>query len=219
MLNGDKHFTRGAAVGQVRSEVAALVLAAGQSRRFGGTKLLASFRGRPLAAHTFGTIAAARESGLLARATAVVATGEEAVGRLAHDADLETVLNDDPGAGLGRSLRLGLDHLAQTEACAALILLADQPLVRLAVLEILVGAWQVGNAVVVRPRYEGDPDAPGHPVLLDRSAWWLRHRLLGDAGLSSLLGMIETPPELVMVAGRNPDVDTPADLKALEGYA
>ncbi len=217
MLNGDKHFTRGAAAGQVRSEVAALVLAAGQSRRFGGAKLLARFRGRPLATHVFDTVAAARETGCVARAAAVIASGDEAVEALAREAGLDVLLNHDPAAGLARSLRLGLEHLAETEAGAVLILLADQPMVRLDVLETVVATWRRCNCAAVRPCYEGEPDAPGHPVLLDRSRWWLRDRLVGDAGLGSLLGLIETPPEQVMVAGRNPDVDTPADLHALEG--
>jgi molybdenum cofactor cytidylyltransferase len=195
------------------------VLAAGQSRRFGGEKLLARFRGQPLAAHAFATVAAAREAGTVARATAVIAAGDEGIWSLARDAGLDLVLNDDPAAGLARSLRLGLDSLAASEASAVLILLADQPLVRLEVLQSLVAAWRASKSAVVRPCYEGDPDVPGHPVLLDRSAWWLRYRLAGDAGLGSLLALVETPAERVTVAGRNPDIDTPADLQTLEGSA
>jgi nicotine blue oxidoreductase len=181
--------------------------------------LLASFRGRPLAAHAFAAVAAARETGIIERATAVIAAGDERMGSLARDAGLDLVLNDAPAAGLARSLRLGLDFLAASEASAVLILLADQPLVRVEVLQSLVAAWHVGKSAVLRPCYEDDPNTPGHPVLLDRSAWWLRHRLTGDAGLGSLLALVETPAERVMVAGRNPDVDTPADLQALEGSA
>jgi CTP:molybdopterin cytidylyltransferase MocA len=181
--------------------------------------LLARFRGQPLAAHAFATVAAAREAGIVARATAVIAAGDEGIWSLARDAGLDLVLNDDPAAGLARSLRLGLDSLAASEASAVLILLADQPLVRLEVLQSLVAAWRASKSAVVRPRYEGDPDVPGHPVLLDRSAWWLRYRLAGDAGLASLLALVERPAERVTVAGRNPDIDTPADLQTLEGSA
>lgn len=195
-------------------QVGALVLAAGQSRRFGSDKLLAPFRGRALATHAFGTAAAARDDGAVARATAVVAN--ERIRALALEAGLELVWNDAPASGLSRSLQLGLDYLAGTEVSAVLIFLADQPLVRLDVVRSLVTAWHRGSSPVVRPCYQTEPEVPGHPVLLDRSAWWLRHRLAGDTGLSSLLGLIGTPPELVAVAGGNPDIDTLAELHAHE---
>jgi molybdenum cofactor cytidylyltransferase len=197
-------------------EVAALVLAAGQSQRFGGEKLLVPFRGRPLAAHAFATAAAAQERGVIARGAVVVAADGERTKALASEAGLDLVLNDDPAQGVARSLQLGLEYLAATEVSAVLILLADQPLVRLDVLASLVAAWRRSGSPVVRPCYADDPDVPGHPVLLDRGAWWLRHRLTGDRGLASLLSLVGTPPELVTVPGRNPDVDTPADLHSLE---
>ena len=192
----------------------ALVLAAGQSRRFGGDKLLAPLRGRPLACHAFGTAAAARDEGAVARAVAVVAN--DGVRALALDTGLEPVWNDTPASGVGRSLQLGLDYLAGTEVSAVLIFLADQPLVRLDVVRSLVTAWHRENSLVVRPCYEAEPQVPGHPVLLDRSAWWLRNRLAGDVGLSSLLGLIGVRAELVAVPGRNPDIDTLAELHTLE---
>jgi molybdenum cofactor cytidylyltransferase len=196
--------------------IGALVLAAGQSQRFGSEKLLAAFRGQPLAGHVLATVAAARDSGLVTRAVAVVGPGSGRLESLVRAAGLESVLNADQAAGLSRSLQLGLDFLASTELSAAFILLADQPLVRLDVLRSLAAAWRAGDSPVVRPRYESDPEVPGHPVLLDRSAWWLRHRLTGDAGLAALLSLAGATPELVTVAGRNPDVDTPDDLHRLE---
>jgi CTP:molybdopterin cytidylyltransferase MocA len=98
-----------------------------------------------------------------------------------------------------------------------LVFLGDQPLVRIEVVEALIG--RVGSGSIVRPRYEARPDAPGHPVLLDRSIWARARQLEGDRGFSALLD--STPAETVTldVKGDNPDVDTRADLNALEGFS
>jgi CTP:molybdopterin cytidylyltransferase MocA len=196
--------------------VAAVVLAAGRSRRFGSAKLLAPLHGRPLAAHAFDVVSQARASGVVADAVAVVASGDDAVADLALAAGARTIVNDAPDRGLSGSLRRGLAALG-ADAGAAIILLADQPLVRQEVVAALVGGWRAGLGVVLRPRYAGAPDQPGHPVLLDRSVWALAAALEGDRGLGSLFPPGAAGVALIDVAGRNPDVDTPDDLTTLEG--
>jgi molybdenum cofactor cytidylyltransferase len=127
---------------------------------------------------------------------------------------LEPVSNSAPDRGLSYSLQLGLAALEEAEGAeAALIVLGDQPLVRLDVVEAIISAWAGGEAII-RPRYEATPDVPGHPVLVERSLWPLIRELQGDAGLGSL---VPRPREtLVDVSGHNPDVDTLSDLQALE---
>jgi CTP:molybdopterin cytidylyltransferase MocA len=99
---------------------------------------------------------------------------------------------------------------------AALVFLADQPRVRGEIVEAVISAWRSGTGAIVRPRYEARPDVPGHPVLLDRSIWPLLHRLKGDHGLAGLPELASVPTITLAVAGDNPDVDTPADLNAIE---
>ena len=73
---------------------------------------------------------------------------------------------------------------------------------------------------VVGPPLTGDDfltDFGGHPVLLDRSVWPLADRLRGDAGFGALRPPGSAGVALIDVAGRNPDVDTPADLDTLQG--
>jgi molybdenum cofactor cytidylyltransferase len=123
-------------------------------------------------------------------------------------------VNPAPANGLSSSLRLGLGAL---HAGAALVLLADQPLVRLDVVAVLVAAWHERLGLLIRPRYARSPDEPGHPVLLDRSLWPLADRLEGDAGIGRLLDPGAPGAAFIDVPGSNPDVDTPADLHLLEG--
>jgi molybdenum cofactor cytidylyltransferase len=198
-----------------------LVLAAGKGLRFGGGKLLASYRGRPLLSHVLDVVRAACDRSLLKGGCAVVSAQDEASRALVEKAGLEPVLNDAPTQGLSHSLQLGLATLERRKAGeayagAAMVFLADQPLVRLGVVEALVFAWRAADAGIFRPRYEARPDRPGHPVLLNRSVWQLAHQLGGDHGFAGLADLGSVRVVTLDVPGDNPDIDTAADLKALE---
>lgn len=196
--------------------VGAVVLAAGLGRRFGGAKLLAPLRGRPVLAHVCAVVALAREAGLVAAGWVVAATGDEAVASLARRAGLEVALNERPEEGVSGSIRRGLAALSTTPDTAtfgaALVVLGDQPLLQAETIRRLVEAWRKNRGAVIRPRYLDAPDAPGHPVLLDRALWPLAEHATGDTGLASVL----PPPQYVDVSGANPDVNTPDDLHLLE---
>ena len=193
----------------------ALVLAAGRGRRFGGSKLQARYGDQPLLAYPLAVVAAARERGLIGGGHVIVPKDDEASFELVRHMRLEPVLNSAPDEGLSYSLQIGLAALEEAEGAeAALIVLGDQPLVRLDVVEAIISAWYAGGEAIIRPRYEATPDVPGHPVLVARSVWPLIRELQGDAGLGSL---VPRPREtLVDVSGHNPDVDTLSDLQALE---
>jgi molybdenum cofactor cytidylyltransferase len=205
------------ATGHAERPVYALLLAAGQSRRFGADKLLAPLHGRPLIAHTAAAIAQAIAGGILAGGVAVVPPRATELTRRLDTAGLNLVENPDPAAGLARSLQLGLAALetAHPEAGAALVLLADQPGVRVDVIARLVETWRAEGRSA-RPRYRDAPDQPGNPVLVDRSLWPLARDLKGDAGFGPALAARPEAVAGVEVAGRNPDVDTPEDLRRLE---
>ncbi len=199
-----------------------LVLAAGQSHRFGGGKLHALYRGRPLLWHVLAVVEAACNEGLLHEGRVVIATGDERGSRLVRSAGFEPVANNAPNLGLSHSLRLGLASLengTMAENGAALIFLGDQPLVRLEVIEQLVEAWNAQAGMIIRPRYETRREVPGHPVLVARLMWPLARHLEGDLGLGALGDPSSPGTVLLDVAGDNPDIDTPADLQALENPA
>ncbi len=189
--------------------VGAVVLAAGASERFGGVKALASLDGRPLLQHVLDT---ARASGLR-DVVVVLGNAAEQIERTIVWQGERIVRNPRPEAGLSGSLRLGFEALG-ADVMAAFVLLGDQPLVRPAVLEALLVAFSEEGRTVLVPRYAqgGGPN----PVLIGRAAWPLVFEAVGDRGLGPLL---RRHPELVLevpVAGANPDIDTPADLAALE---
>ncbi len=197
----------------------AVVLAAGSGTRFGSNKLVATLRGRPLVLQTLEHLTSARRSGLLAGVVTVIAAGDEAVAHAIAQSGSVVVENPDPASGMGRSLQLGIGRLdhppVEPMAEAAVIVLADQPVVRQEVLTALRDAWLSG-AGIARPVYREDPDTPGHPVLLDRTRWHLVDDVQGDRGLGPALASHTDWVTTVMVEGYNPDIDTPADLAVLE---
>lgn len=179
---------------------------------------MAPFGGRPLIANVLAAAAAARARGILSGTVAVVPVRDEALARAVLDGGAEVAVNPEPAFGLSRSLRLGIVALEARgpSVRAAVILPGDQPLVSVEAIAAVVAAWRAQGAAVVRPVYRDQPDVPGHPVLLDRTAWPLTLELTGDEGLGPLL---HRRPELVTTVdlpGSNPDVDTPADLADLD---
>jgi molybdenum cofactor cytidylyltransferase len=164
-------------------------------------------------------LGAAREAlatGLVQDAIAVIAPGDAALECLTRQAGVRMVVNPLPERGLSSSLRIGLRAL-ESDVGAAALLLADQPLVRVAVLDQLIMAWRAGRGTLMRPRYADAPDEPGHPVLADRSLWALADRLTGEQGFATLLPTGSPGVAFIDMSGRNPDIDTPDDLTSLEG--
>lgn len=184
---------------------AAVVLAAGAGSRFGGGKLLAKLDGRPLIRHVVDT---ARAAGL--DPIVVVVSPDPALAAL-ELGTVRRVLNPNPSEGLSSSVRLGLRELQGDAAVDLAVLLpADQPRVRPAVIAALIAAAAERPATpfVLARHADGAPN----PILARRSIWRLADELAGDRGFGPL---VATHPELVReipVEGSNPDIDTRADL-------
>ncbi len=193
-----------------------IVLAAGESQRFGSHKLLAPFRGHPLAWHGFTTASQAVERGWLEGVVVVCAGGDTAVEAMAVAARLKTTTSPDPA--MAASLRCGLSFLAEQPGPpdAALIFLADQPLIQPGQIDAVLATAAGSAALACRPRYQATPDAPGHPVFLRRAAWSMAEGLEGDQGFGELIASGRLSLEICELPGACPDIDTPADLTTLE---
>ena len=200
--------------------VHAVVLAAGRGERFGGLKLLAPLRGRPLLWHALASLRPLLDDGLLAGGCAVVPADSPALTALVSEADLTPLPNPAPASGLSSSLRIAFAWLlrqVQTQPSAAVVFLGDQPAVPRDVVSRLIATWRGGGGTVIRPRYADAPAEPGHPTLVDRSLWNLADELAGDAGFGPLFSARHIPIVTIDAPGHNPDVDTQNDLTSLEG--
>jgi nicotine blue oxidoreductase len=123
-----------------------------------------------------------------------------------------SVHNPDWVTGMGSSLVTGLRALAGGGATAAVIALADQPLVGAEAVRRLIAAHARGATVVVAA-YNGKPR---NPVLIDRVHWPAVAELAAgeDAGARPFL---RAHPDLVTLVecgdtGSPADIDTPQDL-------
>jgi CTP:molybdopterin cytidylyltransferase MocA len=190
----------------VQSEgVAGILLAAGEGSRLGRPKALVEIGGQTLAQRG---VALLRDGGA---APVLVVTG-------AVDVALPgvlTVRNPHWRGGMGSSLAAGLAVVP--DGCdAAVIALADQPLIGPEAVRRLIAA-HAGGASIAVAAYHG---APRNPVLLAREHWaGVVALAVGDAGARPFL---RAHPDLVTAVecadtGRPDDLDTPADLERLAG--
>jgi molybdenum cofactor cytidylyltransferase len=188
--------------------IAAIILAAGTSSRFGATKQLLRYRGKPLVQHA---VDAAREAGL---DRIVVVLGHDAdriEGALSLPENAGVVFNPRYELGLSTSLAAGLDA-ADPASEAAVVLLADQPGITAAHLRALADTFLAGRARIVRLRFRSGIG----PSLLSREIWDEARRTAGDIGARALASAHPDWVEEVAVdEDAPPDVDTPGDVDAL----
>ncbi|WP_295473322.1 nucleotidyltransferase family protein [uncultured Pseudomonas sp.] len=159
------------------SQVVALLLAAGASRRFGSDKRLARLDdGRPL----LGTcLANARSAFADVR---VVLRVDDPPAALGIAPDTPVIRSEQAHLGMGHSLAAGVRALADSPAEAVAILLADMPWLQVDTLVQL--AARASAQHIVLPLCDGHR---GHPVIIGRHFWPMLETLSGDQGARAVV--------------------------------
>ena len=187
--------------------IESIVLAGGAGARFGGGKLVAPFRGKPLIAWALD--AAAQTP--VRRVIVVTGADAEAVreAALASGVSASIVHAADHTEGMAATLRAGVAALS-AEATAAFVFLGDMPLIPGGLTGRLAAALNDGLAAA--PVLNG---RRGHPVLFSRALFPDLLRLQGDAGARRLLdGLGDRVVEVsVEDSGVLFDVDRRGDLE------
>lgn len=175
--------------------IAGIVLAAGESSRFGKPKQLLDWRGEPFVR------AVARKALEAGLDPVIVVTGANAEGVEAavSGLDVQTARNPAWESGQAGSIRAGVlslqdgrempagirdFHLARVRAGGAIFLLTDQPQIGTAVLRALVQKHAEGLYAVVAPMVI---DRRANPVLFDRDTFADLIALEGDVGGRAIL--------------------------------
>ncbi|HVT68264.1 MAG TPA: nucleotidyltransferase family protein [Trebonia sp.] len=193
--------------GGVVTHVAGILLAAGDGSRLGQPKATVAFAGSTLAERG---VTLLRDGGT---DPVIVVTGAVPV-------ELPGVLsvhNPDWTTGMGSSLAVGLRAL-DSSVDAAVIALADQPLVGAEAVRRLIGAHASGAAVAVAA-YDGKPR---NPVLIARAYW--PEAIAMAAGDTGARPFLRARPDLVTLVecgdtGSPADIDTPEDLARVRALA
>jgi CTP:molybdopterin cytidylyltransferase MocA/SAM-dependent methyltransferase len=203
----------------VKSRAAAVVLAAGLGKRFGDTpKLTATLAGKPILQHVLDTLHHAE----IAPVVVVLGHAIEQVRAAIDWHDEIQVENRHAERGILRSVLLGLRRLDQIWSLPdrTLVVVSDQPQLRTDQIASLLAVAVDDERPFVVARYADGHT--GNPVLLEAGGRLLAEQLIAatrsdtDRGLSQFFGALDERVRYVDVPGVNPDVDTTADLEAIE---
>jgi molybdenum cofactor cytidylyltransferase len=164
---------------EVWGRVGAVVLAAGQGKRFGALKQILPWHGVPLVAHVADQALACAD---IDRVVVTLGAGADQVEAALAGRRVDLVRVPDWADGQSRSVQTGLRALA--DVSAVLFLLADQPGISPALLAALIQRHRETLAPVVAPRYRGQR---GNPVLFDRSTFPEFAHLIGDVGARPII--------------------------------
>lgn len=191
--------------------IAAIVLAAGGSRRLGRPKQLEPWGDTTLLGKV---VAEARALPGIDEVWVVLGANIE---QIMEQVDLDgcgIIENPEWEEGFASSLRVGLDALTRlSKADSALILLGDQPgVVPEVVAEMIAVAHKRSHPAIV-PKYRY---VRGNPVIIKRILWERVMSLTGDEGARQLLKAHPEWVDEVWVDSLPPrDVDTVADVEEL----
>ena len=189
--------------------VAAVVLAAGRSRRMGAFKPLLPFGPRTVAESCVGNLLAAGVSEIVVVAGHRAGELRAALARL----PVRVALNEAAGSEMGASVARGVEQVSR-ESSAVLITPVDYPAVPPEVVAELIEAHRQGGARLVVPEWEG---RGGHPVLVSLDFREELLRLDAARGLRGLFDAHRAEVERLPVASPfvARDVDTWEDYRAL----
>ena len=181
------------------------VLAAGTSSRFGATKLVQPYHGKPLVQNVLLAAKGACEGPV----TLVVGHDQDAVIEASNGLFDELIVNRDFQNGIGTSIA------AAAKACnedtdALLIILGDQPLVTETHLRHLIGTWSGNENEIISSSFDG---ITCPPILFAKKAFPALSRLQGDSGAKSLLASDDFVVSTIDFPPAGFDIDRPEDLR------
>lgn len=184
--------------------IAGILLAAGNSTRFGSHKLLHPLPdGTPLAVAALRNLAQSVDEIIV-----VVRPGDAELMQLLAREKVQVLPCANADQGMGASLACGVR--AVPDAAGWIIALADMPFVSGEIVSTLATRLQAGDAIVA-PTYLGQR---GHPVGFSRAFYPALSALTADQGARGILE--QNACRLSLIPSTDPgvlrDIDTPNDL-------
>jgi molybdenum cofactor cytidylyltransferase len=185
--------------------IAAVVLAAGLSRRMGQAKLLMPVGGRAIVRYVVESVLA----GGVDLVWVVTGPDVEPIEAALAGLEVQIAVNPAPEEGQASSLRAGIAALPAS-VDAVLIALGDQPSLAPSIIPALLAARRTSPKLIVAPRYR---DGQGNPVLFKREIFPELLRLTGDQGARPIIQKEPARVEWVEL-----DLPMPPDVDTLDDY-
>lgn len=189
-----------------------IMLAAGNSRRFGSNKLLYEVEGAPMYARILQILAGVRENicreGLL-DAEILVVTQYEEIADAARGLGAEVRYNLHPEQGISSSLKIGLAASESADAC--LFAVSDQPWLKPETIEGLVRLFVSSSRGIACVSHGGEP---GNPCVFSRKYYPDLMALSGDAGGKRIVKahLSDTAMLEILDAAELLDIDRDSDI-------
>lgn len=196
-----------------KNPTAGIILAAGESVRFGKPKQLLELNDRFLIEWVLDAALGSR----LEKTLLVLGHKQQAIlsalGRKARHPDLQVVINPNYQNGQSTSLKAGVEKI-QNEFPAVMFILGDQPMLDSETIDsLLVKFWSSEKDICV-PVFQG---RRGNPVIFSHKFFDLLVKIAGDIGAREI---IQNHPQCILEAEiKNPlcfiDIDTQNDFDKL----
>ncbi|RMF63597.1 MAG: nucleotidyltransferase family protein [Calditrichaeota bacterium] len=193
-----------------RPFVSAVLLAAGQSHRMQGEdKLSLKIGDKTLFQWSLHHVLGSRVDEILV----VTSKSQEPIQATDQTSRVRVLHNPDAASGMSSSLKTGL-RAVSPRSHAAIVLLADQPLLRAQTIDRFLTVFARGDKKIVAASYGG---TVGSPALFHRDLFPEILAIQGDRGARSVIRRF--PAELATVSipeQETVDVDTPEDFARLK---
>ena len=197
-----------------KAPTAGVILAAGMSRRFGKPKQLEHYRGRTLLEIVVDAALSSQLKHIVLVLGFAFAEMIEALSHRIGHPRLDILENQNYLKGMSQSLHIGLKAV-QHNYPSVMFLLADQPLIRSEMIDLLLESyWASGKDICVPSRQ----DQRGNPTIFSRRFYDQILATKGDGGARKIID--NYPDQVLQVESDDPafffDIDTPDDLKKIK---
>lgn len=184
----------------------AIILAAGQSRRFGEQKILLPLGKSTVIENTVDNICKSKVNEV------IVVSGYETdlLDELLKRRKTRIVFNKNYFVGIGSSIACGVKFISE-ESNAIVIFLADQPLISSSIINKLLDSYTISNNSILYPVYN---NKKGHPVIFSVKYKIELMKLNGDRGAKKI---IKKNPEDITEINVSTD-EILKDIDTLEDY-
>ncbi|MGV0005291.1 MAG: nucleotidyltransferase family protein [Candidatus Porifericomitaceae bacterium WSBS_2022_MAG_OTU9] len=189
-------------------DIYAIILAAGESSRFGSPKQLADWQDNNLLQHAINITKSLFDKNIIV----VLGANARLIQPRLNEGEITIETNNDWQSGISSSIRAGIKALPE-DTKAVIILLCDQPLINKSSLKKLIDLWQQRSNSIVASEYQG---TLGVPAIFPAAFFSQLESLQGDKGAKQLLMSMKEQVLTISIPEASIDIDTQNDFNHLK---